>query len=257
MHAANDAWPLLPNDRGIEVDEVHVWRVELDRPQAEFRRLFGVLSADEVCRATRFHFDQDRNRFAVCRWALRTIVGRLLGEEPSALAFEYSEHGKPDLVAPQNSIALQFNVSHSQGLALIAAARSRRLGVDVEQVREMADLGEIVERFFSPNERAAFAAIGGALKTEAFFRGWVRKESVIKAVGAGMSLPLDSFDVSISPGEPARIQRIETTQGATERWTLVDLDPMPGFVGALAVEGGPWQLVRRLFDQATDQPTGL
>jgi len=249
MHDPIDDWRILPGDRGVEADEVHVWRVALDRPEAGARRCFHVLSADELVRVERLHFEQDRFRFAAGRSALRTILGRILGEAPARLAFEYAENGKPRLAHRQSKGQLEFNVSHSHSLALVAVARSRRVGVDVEQVRELADMGEIVERFFSRQERAAFAEIDHDQRTVAFFRGWVRKEAVLKVIGAGMSLPLDSFDVELTPGEPAKLLRIEGPPGEAQRWKLADLNPAPGFVGALAVEGAGWRLVEREFGE--------
>ncbi|HUY34483.1 MAG TPA: 4'-phosphopantetheinyl transferase superfamily protein [Pirellulales bacterium] len=242
-----DHWPILPDERGLETDEVHVWRVTLDRPEADARRCFDLLSTDELLRAERLYSEQDRFRFAAGRSALRSILGRLLDEDPRRLVFEYAENGKPGLANREVKDKLQFNVSHSHGLALIAAAWSRPVGVDVEQVREMADFGEIVERFFSRHERAAFAEIAPDLKADAFFRGWVRKEAVLKVIGAGMSLPLDSFDVEMTPGQPARLLRIEGPPDEARRWSLADLNPAPGFVASLAVEGAGWRLVGRDF----------
>ncbi len=247
MHDSIDHWRNLPDDRGVEADEVHVWRVALDRPEADARRCFQVLSADELLRVERLHVEQDRLRFAAGRSALRTILGRIPGEGPARLEFEYAENGKPRLANREIKDQLEFNVSHSHSLALVAVAWSRRVGVDVEQVREMADFGEIVERFFSQHERAAFAKIEHDQRTEAFFRGWVRKEAVLKVTGAGMSLPLDSFDVAITPGEPAKLLRIEGPPDEAQRWKLLDMNPAPGFVGALAVEGAGWRLVEREF----------
>ncbi|HEV3003332.1 MAG TPA: 4'-phosphopantetheinyl transferase superfamily protein, partial [Pirellulales bacterium] len=228
-------------------EEVHVWRVALDDPGGNLRDASRVLSPDELRRAERLQFEKDRLAFAIGRSALRTILGRLIGEEPGRLSFEYGPSGKPALATPRQVRALEFNVSHSHGLALVAVSWSRCLGVDVEQVRELDGYAEIVGRFFSAREREAFAGIADQTKREAFFRGWVRKEAVLKAKGAGMSLPLDSFDVSLSPGEPAKLLHMEGPPGEAERWSLADLDPATGFVAALAVEGGGWQLVVRDF----------
>jgi len=247
MHDSIDHWRALPDDRGVEADEVHVWRVTLDRPEADARRCFQLLSADELQRVERLHAEQDRFRFAAGRAALRTILGRILDEGPARLVFEYAKNGKPRLAHRQLRNQLEFNVSHSHSLALVAVAWSRRVGVDVEQVRELADLGEIVERFFSRHERAAFAKIEHDQRTEAFFRGWVRKEAVLKVIGAGMSLPLDSFDVAITPGEPAALLRFDQLPNEAQQWKLMDLNPAPDFVGALAVEGTGWRLVEREF----------
>jgi 4'-phosphopantetheinyl transferase len=224
-------------------EEVHVWRVALDDPRSDYREASCVLSSDERDRAERYHFEKDRLGFALCRSALRTILGGLVGEEPSRLSFEYGASGKPALATPWRQQRHEFNVSHSHGLALIAVSCGRCLGVDVEQVRHLDDCNEIVGRFFSEREREDFARVAEHAKSEAFFRGWVRKEAVLKAKGTGMSLPLDSFDVSLLPGEGARLLRMEGPPGEIDRWSLADLDPARGFVGALAVEGSGWRLI--------------
>ncbi|HEV3021672.1 MAG TPA: 4'-phosphopantetheinyl transferase superfamily protein, partial [Pirellulales bacterium] len=164
-------------------EEVHVWRVALDDPGGNLRDASRVLSPDELRRAERLQFEKDRLAFAIGRSALRTILGRLIGEEPGRLSFEYGPSGKPALATPRQVRALEFNVSHSHGLALVAVSWSRCLGVDVEQVRELDGYAEIVGRFFSTRERETFAQIADQANSEAFFRGWVRKEAVLKAKG--------------------------------------------------------------------------
>jgi 4'-phosphopantetheinyl transferase len=203
-----------------------------------------VLSADERARADQFRFDRDRRRFIAARRGLRVILGRLLSAEPDLLVFAYSASGKPALGGKWATRGIEFNLSHSHGLALIAVCRSRTLGVDLEHVRALPDMSDIVERFFSSNEQAAFSQLAATEKTEAFFRGWVRKEALLKAKGTGMSVPLASFDVSLRPGEPAKLLHFNGLPKEADRWSLVDLDPAPEFVGALAVEGGDRRLVR-------------
>jgi 4'-phosphopantetheinyl transferase len=217
--------------------EVHVWRVPLDRSEAEIHQARGILSTDETLRADRFYFQRDRNAFIAARGALRHLLGRYLGRSPVELAFDYGAYGKPNL--RQNSIGLsvEFNVSHSHGLALIAFSMGRRLGVDVEFLRPEIASEEIAERFFSPQEVVELRSLPPAMRTEGFFLCWTRKEAYVKAIGDGLQIPLKSFHVSLTPSEPERLESADS-----ERWKLRSLCPDPAFVGAVVAEGKDWDL---------------
>jgi 4'-phosphopantetheinyl transferase len=160
------------------------------------RGLEQMLSHDEIARAERFHFERDRRRFVVGRGLLRAILGRYMGIESERLRFRYGEYGKPYLAEEYGGKALQFNVAHSQDMALYAIARDREVGVDIEYIRPFPNLMQIAEQFFSARENIALQAVPEHLKDEAFFTCWTRKEAYIKARGDGLSLPLDRFDVS-------------------------------------------------------------
>ena len=137
---------------------------------------------------------------------------------------------------------LRFNLSHSQGLALYAVTRGREIGVDLECIRPISDAEQIAERFFSAHENAVFRTIPAHEKPKAFFNCWTRKEAYLKALGDGLARPLDEFDVSLAPGEPAKLLRIEGAPQEASRWSLNRLEPGSGYVAALAVEGYGYQL---------------
>jgi 4'-phosphopantetheinyl transferase len=221
---------------------VHLWSVALDPVPEIVAELRALLSSDEIQRAERFRFDRHRRRFIVGRGALRSILGSYLGRSPAELEFEYGPKGKPSLAPSQGGDEFRFNLSHSSELGLYALARRQELGVDVEKLRPMPDAEQIAERFFSESERVALRAIPGEAKVDAFFNCWTRKEAYIKATGDGLSMPLDRFDVTLAPGEPAAMLRAEGGPDAALRWTLVHLDPAAGYVGALAIEGRDWQV---------------
>jgi 4'-phosphopantetheinyl transferase len=225
----------------LPVGEVQVWRGSLDRPEVVVGRLERLLSADERTRADRFYAARDRERFIVGRGMLRTILGRYLGTEPERLVFHYGGRGKPSLGEGAGS-SIEFNLAHSQGLALLAVARGRRVGIDVEQVRALADADGIVDRFFSRREAEAYRALPAGGRPEAFFRCWTRKEAYIKAIGEGFSLPLERFAVTLGPEEPPQLIDVEGRPGEAGRWSLRDLAAGPGFAAAIAVEGSGWEL---------------
>jgi 4'-phosphopantetheinyl transferase len=229
----------------LDADEIHVWRAELDQPEATVERLGQTLSPDEQERAQRFVLERVRTRFVVGRGLLRAILAGYLGRPPHRLRFAYGERGKPAL-APAESTSLRFNVSHSADVVLFAVARRREVGVDVERLRPMPRAERIAERFFSVPERQALAALPEARKVEGFFTCWTRKEAYIKARGDGLGHPLDQFAVTIAPDEPVRLSAVGDGD-ATEiaRWSLTGLPPGPGYVAALAACGGGWRVTSR------------
>jgi 4'-phosphopantetheinyl transferase len=218
-----------------------VWRIELAQPAAQVEEFRQTLSEDEIARADRFYFEKDRDRFIVARGTLRAILGRYLKRSPHELRFRYSAYGKPSL-DDDDGAWLRFNVSHSHELGLIAVTCGREVGVDIEWIRPDVATEQIAERFFSTHEVAALRALPADRQTEAFFNCWTRKEAYIKARGEGLSFPLDKFDVSLVPGEPARLLRTEGAPQEALRWRLCELLPGPGYVAALAIEGHEWQL---------------
>lgn len=223
-------------------DEVHVWRATLDQTPSQIQTLLHYLSEDEWARAERFYFEKDRAHFIVARGVLRAVLGSYLNRAPESLSFCYGSHGKPALAGKTDGDAIRFNVSHSHGVALYAIARGRDVGIDLERIRLDLAVAEIAERFFSRWETATLRTLPTEAQHQAFFRCWTRKEAYIKARGEGLSLPLDEFDVSLAPREPAAVLRTRRDPSDASRWSLQELTPAAGFVAALAVEGHGWRL---------------
>jgi 4'-phosphopantetheinyl transferase len=223
-------WTEPPASLTLATGEVHVWRLALDQPESVVAEFRATLEADELERAGRFHFEKHRRHFVVGRGGLRYVLARYLDVRPEEFRFSYGAYGKPALV----SEGLRFNMSHSHGLALFAVAPDRELGVDVEHVRADFATEDIARRFFSRVEVAAFNALPQDEQVAAFFRCWTRKEAYIKAIGRGLSEPLDAFDVTLAPGEAAALLRAE--RGDASRWAMFDIDPGADYTGALAVE---------------------
>ncbi|HEX2204046.1 MAG TPA: 4'-phosphopantetheinyl transferase superfamily protein [Longimicrobium sp.] len=242
---ADAGWEAPPPGVALPEGEVHVWRASLSLPPAELRRLHAFLDDDERSRAARYRFDVHRDRFVAGRGLQRELLGRYLGVAPAAIRYRAASHGKPELDGPAAG-SLRFNVSNAEDGLLLAVVRGREIGVDLEPLRPMPDGEAIAERFFSAPENEVFRAIAAGLRDRAFFTCWTRKEAFIKAVGEGLSMPLDRFDVTLVPGEPARLLRTRGDPAEAERWTLRELDPGPGWLAALCVEGAGWSL--RLFD---------
>jgi medium-chain acyl-[acyl-carrier-protein] hydrolase len=233
-----EAWAVPP----LAGDEVHVWRAPLDQPADRLEALRRTLAPDELQRGERFHFEKDRRHYVAGRGILRTLLGRYLGRDPGGLQFSYNPQGKPTLAG--EAAGLRFNLAHSHGLALFALCRGRELGVDLERIRPEFAGEPVARRFFSPREVAALRALPEERRHEAFFVCWTRKEAYLKATGKGLSLPLDCFDVSLAPGEPAALLATRHDPAEAGRWSMTALAPARGYAGALAVEGGGWRLWR-------------
>ena len=242
MNNADNNWHLPPDNLALPDDETHVWRASLCLPPERVLELRQLLSDDELNRADRFRFEEDRNACIVARGVLRIILGRYLNVAPAQVRFAYNPYGKPFLPPETNPQKVQFNLSHSAGLALFAFTRQREIGVDLERIQHQFEFEEIAGRFFSPREAARLRSLPDEMKPEAFFNCWTRKEAYIKARGEGLSLPLDSFDVTLKPGKPARLVRTRDSPLEATQWRLQTLWPGGGFTGALAVKGNNWRL---------------
>jgi 4'-phosphopantetheinyl transferase len=237
-------WPAPPPNWRLDTKPViaaaplvHVWAVALDAPEHIRALLSRSLSEDERERAGRYRFAIHRNRFTVSRGTLRNILSCYLGESPEQISFAYGEHGKPGLELRQARSGIRFNLADCDDLALIAVCLGAEAGVDVERVRTIPEVGELVSRFFSRRESAAFAALPELQKPEAFFRLWTRKEAWLKATGEGITRHLARVEVSFLPGEPAQLLGIPHELSAGRQWSVSHLEPRAGWVGALAVAG--------------------
>lgn len=240
--STSDVWRQPPGCPVASHDEIHVWRMNLDRPAAEVQEMRGVLSEDETARAARFVFDRHRGRFIVGRASLRSILGLYLGLAPRRLEFGYGWRGKPYLKKGSDGDRLRFNLSHSGELGLLAVIKAREIGVDVERIRQVKEHLRLAGRYFAPGEVAAIQALPGEVHYEAFFNCWTRKEAYIKALGAGLACPLDGFEVSLTPGAPAAMLRIDDNPVAPSEWFMRALTPGRGFVGAVALKGRGYQV---------------
>ncbi len=219
-------------------DHIHVWVASLDVSPELLERLRSTLSAEEFERASHFYFLRDRACFAAGRGILRHLLGSYLRVAPERLSFCYNDYGKPAL-SGQHAAALRFNLSHSDAIAVVAVTPERDLGIDVERYSESKGDEAVAEKYFSPREFACFRSVPEGLRTRVFLNCWTRKEAYIKARGMGLSIPLDSFDVSLAPGEPAALLRTAEHDDSL-KWQLQDLMLGENYVGALAASGWGW-----------------
>ncbi len=225
----------------LAAGEIHLWNVNLALAAGEVRTLRHLLVDDEPARADRFHFDRHRRRFTVRRARRRQLIAAYQELAPTAVRFTLGERDKPYLDEVQNHPRrLDFNLSDSEDLAVYAFSRDLELGVDTEVLRPMPDALKISERFFADGERAVLGTVAADRVGEAFFNCWTRKEAYIKAIGKGLSEPLDRFCVTLRPGEPCRFLHIGDDEREAAAWSLLHFVPAPGAVGALAFRDHGW-----------------
>ena len=228
-----------------------MWKASVAEHARHEPALRALLSASELERAARFHFDADRVRHSVSHGLLRRLAGHYLSRPPAELRFAQGEYGKPH-VAGVDEGGLVFNLSHSGDVVLIALAPGGRVGVDVECWTRRIDeqgLERIAEYAFSARERAALRLLNCADQRAAFFSVWSLKEAYIKATGLGVAHGLHQFDVLAESGEACLVEdrRGEVDVG---QWAMYDLAPGPGYSGALATDDRSRTLVKLNADWA-------
>lgn len=230
-------WAELSQIPVLESGEIHVWRISLAGQSGEEILLKDLLSSPEHEQAARFHFAHDQRRFIIRRAVLRQLLAACMGTIPLNVRFELGSRGKPVVAGESGVGGLRFNCSHSADWALIALARGIELGVDLEQHRPLTEAEDIAKNYFSAVEISELAGLPPALKTAGFYNGWSRKEAFIKAVGRGLSYPLNRFTVSLSPDKPAALLAVADDHAALKKWSMVSLEVIPDFSAALVFEG--------------------
>ncbi len=209
-----------------------LWLVRLWAPPERLVRLRRLLSDEERARADRFVFDRLRPPFIVAHAALRILAGKTIGAPPPSLRFEKGEFGKPRLLdAP-----LELNLSHSGEWGLIALGFDHPVGADIEAIAPRRISDGMIESVTSTTERALFAALPPARVTASFFRLWVRKEAVIKALGTGLTRRLSTIDVPIDPDAPRDGIVLRPPPRDDMRWWLWDVSAPLGYLAALVVQ---------------------
>jgi 4'-phosphopantetheinyl transferase len=230
MKIITRCWPQELAEWGI-TEGIHVWTAELAPAighSADYRRL---LSTSEMERALKFRRPEIRDQFIITRGILRTLLGHYLAIDPAAVEITYEASGKPVLASP----GLYFNVTHSEELAAFAFTRMGKIGIDIEVVRPRVNIAGIVERYFTRGELAAFQATPLQLQEQTFFTMWTRKEALLKASGLGIQA-LELCEVTIQPGQPARVLKLMDDENCEDRWLLKDLPIAQGYAAAIALE---------------------
>jgi 4'-phosphopantetheinyl transferase len=221
-----ESWPRLSKD------EVHVWRANIDVNPTVQAVLAISLDSQEERRASHFVFGRDRNHFVAARGILRRVLSGYLQRRPEQLRFTLGPHGKPALPSQMGCVDLRFNLSHSGGLALVAVALEREVGIDLEKIQPGAAGENIETSIFSQQEQSELHNTPPESRQYEFFRRWTCKEAYVKARGGGLQIPLKSFEVSLVSGQKPRLRCADS-----DLWDLVSFSPREDFAAALVLEG--------------------
>lgn len=240
-------WDNAPHKLSLTAKDIHIWRANLNLPNLELDKLKTSLSNDEIVRAERFYFEKHRQSFIASRGILRNILGRYLEVEPNQVNFDYEPKGKPFLLKESHDCELNFNVSHSQDLALYAIACGNQVGIDLEMIRPITDVEQLAQRFFSTQETNAIASLVSPHQEEMFFRYWTCKEAYLKATGDGLS-SLDQAEIILKTGELPRLSH-------TSSWILQELLPGENYIGAVAFASGKRDLSFWQWHNIREHPT--
>ncbi len=218
-------------------DEIHVWSASLAQPEDVVASFAELLSDDEKARAGRFYFAKDRAHFIVGRGLLRKFLGNYLGLDPAWVELSYGPFGKPALKTGEINHTLQFNLAHSNGLALYAFCWNRALGIDLEHVRAMTNEDDFAAQIFSASESTHIASLAGEQKRRAFFKIWTCKEAFFKASGDGLTKPIDQAEIALDTEETARLVSIAGDPTQAAGWQLKTFQPGINYQAALAFQG--------------------
>jgi 4'-phosphopantetheinyl transferase len=221
---------------------VEVWWIPLSATRDDVRTFERILAPDELARADRFAFVRDRTHFIAARAALRSILGHRSDRAPHSIRFDYGPQGKPSLAGDPND-TIYFNMAHSGDRAVVAVSSEAPVGIDIERISPEIDVMDIATHFFSPVEIATLARLGKDRHLAAFFKCWTSKEAYIKALGQGLSIPLQEFDVCVDPDCPARLLR-PLAERQTGSWFLHDLRGGDGYRTTIATR---WKTVNAVF----------
>jgi 4'-phosphopantetheinyl transferase len=200
--------PHFAETPGPPSDGAQIWRVDLHT--AAGRGVGQVLSPDELGRASRFVFERERRRFIVGRVALRSILACHLDCTPAAVELQATNHGRPTCAALGGQ--LDFNLSNSEDIAVIALTREAPVGIDVECVRHVPDAIELSKRYYSAEEAESIKCLSGQERDRAFLTCWTRKEAVLKAIGLGLYLD----PAQVRTGITAHPMTVPTPHGTFE-----------------------------------------
>lgn len=239
-----------PSRPALKADEVHVWRVNVDDVAPLLPGMTCILSPEERDRAERFRFPGDWRHFVVRHAGLRLLLGRYLDADPAALGFALGPHGKPALV-DRGKDALSFSMSRSGDIVLYAVTRDREVGIDVEWCLRDVDCLDIARQFFSAREAEALSALDHAQRRLRFFRLWTCKEAYLKAVGQGLSFPMNEVEVSLHGGNRPVLESIGGSDWAARQWSCWQWTPAEDYIAAVVAEGSDWKTSCRVLPRWT------
>ena len=218
----------------LSIGEIHVWTARLVDEQRATADLLAILSREERAQAAQFSFERDRMHFIQAHGIVRQILSNYLDADAATLIFARNHHGKPYLIPRANGPHLEFSVSRSSNCCMLAVQLDHSIGVDIEKVRDLPQAIDIVQSYFTPVESKALSALRGAARRDAFFALWTHKEATVKGLGISLAAHLGRIEFDLDPIGGLRLVAWNGDQSVAQKWSVVRLDPAPGYVAAIA-----------------------
>ncbi len=224
-------------------DELHLWTVPWDPKEGRIQELCEkVLAEREMERFKKLKFKEQRLERTISQAALRSLLSGYLGESPASIQLGRSSKGKPWCQADPS---LRFNISNSDGMAVLGFAHEQEIGVDIEKVRPMKDLDELIRSNFKPSEVRQIERKPEERK-ERFFRFWTFKESYLKAIGEGMRLPPEKLEFSLENGKVRLVSSADPDGDAD--WYFQEFIPAEGYRGTITHRKEGTRILERSID---------
>jgi 4'-phosphopantetheinyl transferase len=227
----------------LEENKVIIWLLDLNKTVFDLAWLVSLLSDSELKKSQKLVFDKDKKRYIVSHGILRILLGKYIGLPPGFVEYRFNRYGKPELNVDINPEKIKFNLSHSHEKILFAFSRGRELGVDIEYLDPKFPTSDISKRFFSPQEVQELINLPKEQQIQGFFKCWTQKEAYIKAKGMGLSIPLDSFDVSVSPVDPAGLISNKNEPLEIFKWKIQEIQIEGNYASAICAEGNDWETI--------------
>lgn len=228
-------WTAFSNqDLSLQPSQLHVWSVRKSDHENRLQKYWEILEDTEKERALSFRFGKDRDCFIIARGVLRNLLGTYLQMAPDQVTFQLGDHGKPYVNHPSQ---IRFNISHSGDTILLGFVQKHRIGIDIEYTKRKVAVKKIAKLFFAEEEVTSLCRLDQAYHTQAFYNCWTRKEAFIKAVGSGLSFPLDQFVVSLDSTKEATLIDTKWDKKEKYKWTLHTIEPRKDYIGAVSVKG--------------------
>lgn len=218
----------------LKPHQVHVWSLNKSEHKNKLAAYWNILSKEEKESASKYRFTRDRDCSIIARGALRTLLGNYLKQSPERIKFQFGTHGKPSL----NELSdIEFNVSHSTNAIVLAFVQHNSIGIDVEYIKRNIEVKKIAKHFFSKEEIMSLFSMDESYYKQAFYNCWTRKEAFIKALGSGLSFPLDQFVVSLDSTKEAALLDTKWDEKEKDNWVLKSFEPAQDYIGAVTVKG--------------------
>ncbi|MCJ7695392.1 MAG: 4'-phosphopantetheinyl transferase superfamily protein [Anaerolineaceae bacterium] len=218
-------------------DQVDIWTIPLVQSELVINSLYWLLSDEEKDKLIRFHFSQDRHRFIICHGAVRRILSNYVGVDQGQIKFDINQFGKPFIRNKLGALEIQFNLTHSEDRAVLALTPTRNIGVDIEFIHPFTEYEKLAANYFSPEEKEDLESSEGPSKLNAFYKLWTRKEAFLKAIGKGLSFPLNDFSMLGKTSFEFQKVKLSWRSALAGYWYYIDLQIAEGYASSMVIEG--------------------